>query len=243
MFEEVTTAVRSVQRRALVVVILLLIGIALDSIGVVATFSQIGLLKAIARGVMLQPGVAASNDARMALVAVLKGLSYFLTAAAFLIWMVKARHNLPLLGARSLEYSPWWTVASFIVPILALIRPYQVMVEIWTASDPNRDGEQSWTWRNPPATLRWWWGSFLVMSICGTILTLMASDKSGAVIPRLISHSYFGIVKNLIDIAAALVTILMIQSVNGQQSAGMVRLLAAPLQTATPDTEAPMLDN
>ncbi len=228
MGDEVRRAVRGLHFRAWIVIGALLVGIALDSALGLATVSQIGLLHSIASGVHFPPDVIHGNDARMGLLNSLKLSSYYITGILFCVWMIKARHNLPLLGAQGLEYAPWWAVVGFLIPFLSLVRPYQVMSEIWTGSDPNREGAQSWRWRNPPARLLCWWLLFLAMCLGSGILTVMASDKTGPVIPRLISHSYFGIGKSLMDIVAALAAILVIQSVSAQQDAGLERLITPP---------------
>src|SRR5436190_19302686 len=54
----------------------------------------------------------------------------------YLIWSYRAFNNLAPLRARSLEFSPISAVAWCFVPFVNLIFPFQIMREIWQASDP-----------------------------------------------------------------------------------------------------------
>lgn len=81
----------------------------------------------------------------------------------FLIWMYRARRNLVPLRAGGLVYSPFWAVAGWFIPIMHLFRPFQVMREIWRASEPAGDPRQPMDWKTTPgsALLGWWWAMAL----------------------------------------------------------------------------------
>jgi hypothetical protein len=70
----------------------------------------------------------------------------------------------------------------------------------------------------------------------------MALAQPGELIPRLIAESDVRIVRSLISIAAALAAILVVQSVNGEQAAGLDRLLAAPPWIPVPDAAGRILN-
>jgi hypothetical protein len=94
---------------------------------------------------------------------------YLATSVAFLMWIHRVHRNLPSLLAGPLRYSPRWAVGYFFIPILNLIRPFQVMREIWRESDPARVaalGKLPDQTRTPSAAIvGWWWASFLSMHI------------------------------------------------------------------------------
>lgn len=91
-------------------------------------------------------------------------LVFLTTAVLFLMWIYYTHRNLPALGARKLKYSPGWAVAYFFIPILNLFRPYQVVKEIWKASDPNVNVADGSSWQNASTSLviGWWWAIWLI---------------------------------------------------------------------------------
>jgi hypothetical protein len=88
------------------------------------------------------------------------------SAVAFLVWFARARRNLPALGIEDCQYEQWWAVGGFLIPVLNLVRPFQVMREIWNASEPDDRSfltpAQEHYWRQvTPPIVWWWWGLFL----------------------------------------------------------------------------------
>ncbi|MFO0896811.1 MAG: DUF4328 domain-containing protein [Pirellulales bacterium] len=97
-------------------------------------------------------------------------LAYLGSVIAFWMWFYRAHKNLRALGNEELEYKSRWAVFGFMVPILNLVRPAQVMRETWYGSDPGLLSESptflhSKARRGTPAAVGWWWGSFLIMNI------------------------------------------------------------------------------
>jgi Domain of unknown function (DUF4328) len=80
----------------------------------------------------------------------------------FLMWLYRARSNLPALGVANVRWSPGWSIAWWFIPIMSLFRPYQVVKETWQASDPA--DLPGWRREPPPAIFGWWWALFLVYS-------------------------------------------------------------------------------
>src|SRR4029450_4533394 len=60
---------------------------------------------------------------------------FLVTAGYWLPWFRRAYRNLPALGARRLRYRPWWAVAAWLLPVVSLFRPQQVLNDIWRARD------------------------------------------------------------------------------------------------------------
>jgi hypothetical protein len=82
------------------------------------------------------------------------------TAITFLFWLHRVRANLPALAVADARWSPGWAVGWWFVPGFNLFRPYQVIAEIWQASDPVATPGD---WRGRPVSplLGWWWALFL----------------------------------------------------------------------------------
>ncbi len=83
------------------------------------------------------------------------------TAVAFLAWLFQARVNLRAFGTRRPSYSRGWVVWGFLVPLVNLFRPYQVIREIWQASAP--ESHDAFNWRSLPVSrlLPAWWALFV----------------------------------------------------------------------------------
>jgi hypothetical protein len=84
-----------------------------------------------------------------------------LTGLAFLVWLHRVRVNVRALGMRRLAYARHWTVTAFLVPALNALRPYQVVREIWKASDPESGDPLAWRSVQAPPLLAVWWGLFV----------------------------------------------------------------------------------
>lgn len=87
---------------------------------------------------------------------------FSLTAVLFLAWLFRLRINVRALGVRKLEFSRGWSVLGFFVPVLNVVRPYQVMAEVWRASDPSVLDPFEWKSVEAPQLLALWWGSFVI---------------------------------------------------------------------------------
>ncbi len=159
---------------------LLVATLVLSVVGIVSGLLQIELLSRAATGGISDTEVAA-NDSRQQLIGVLQIVLILGTAVAFLMWFHRVHKNLPALGGRELKYTPGWAVGGFFVPFLNLVRPLQVMREVWHGSDPSgleRDvasgGPSIRNQLGTPSLVGWWWALFLVSSFLGNITARMA---------------------------------------------------------------------
>jgi hypothetical protein len=106
----------------------------------------------------LSPDQVASNDPVQGFIGLLQSGLGILTGIIFLKWIYRSYKNIQGFGAQGLRFSPGWAVGYYFIPILSLIRPVQVMSEIWRASDDPRD----WPKRPGSWLIASWWTLFLV---------------------------------------------------------------------------------
>jgi Domain of unknown function (DUF4328) len=106
----------------------------------------------------LSPDQVANNDPIQVVVGLLQSGLGIVTGIAFLRWIYRAYKNIKGFGAEGLRFSPGWAVGYYFIPILSLIRPVQVMGEIWRASDDPGN------WRQKPGSwlIASWWTLFLL---------------------------------------------------------------------------------
>jgi hypothetical protein len=80
------------------------------------------------------------------------------------------------LGVRRLAYRREWTILGFLVPFLNAFRPYQVVREIWQASDPSTGDPMAWKRVTAPRLLAAWWALFVAYFVVEALsLTLLHS--------------------------------------------------------------------
>jgi hypothetical protein len=101
-----------------------------------------------------------------------------LTAIAFMTWLYRCRANLRAFGTRRLRYSRNWAIVGFLIPVLNLVRPYQVTREVWQASDPSATDPFEWTTIRPPRLFRAWWATFVAFTLLKALAYWMTTSAA-----------------------------------------------------------------
>jgi len=86
------------------------------------------------------------------------------TAIVFLIWLYRAYSNLSPLKVRNLEFSPGWAVGWWFIPFANLVKPFQVVREVYNESTPDFDPDSGFTTlpAGTPFEIGLWWAMFLL---------------------------------------------------------------------------------
>ena len=207
-FESATSRVKWVN-------LFLIICILFDLVAIVSTYSQIELLSGVKQGHSITIEAAEANDSRQQSIGILQILVFIITSIFFLVWIHRAHHNLPALGATGLKYSPGWAVGGFFVPFLNLVRPFQVMTEIWKASDPAISVGSSWQDGPSSPIIGQWWGAHLASGAIGWFSFRSASEAG--TIDSLLNTSWILLIADIATIVAALLAMRMIKAINARQ--------------------------
>ena len=90
-----------------------------------------------------------------------------LAAFFFIRWFHLAHSNLSCLADEPSSYASRWAIWGFFVPILNLIRPQQLMREIWTITSGRWQQQPSRVvgLTRPSDQVNLWWGLFLVTNL------------------------------------------------------------------------------
>jgi hypothetical protein len=124
-------------------------------------------------------------------------ITFITTAVVFLRWMHRLVVLTRALGGK-LAWTPAQAVWAFFIPIISLIRPYQVLTAAHTALDPEHvappaprvDPSAQRDYRSvafvhpppapnlPKALIGFWWGAFVVMSVSGKLLTAFSTPSA-----------------------------------------------------------------
>ena len=121
----------------------------------------------------------------------------------FCIWYYAA-YGLAFRESPSRTIGSGAAVSSFFIPVLNLIKPYELTVALWKAGDADRTKREPWL-------VRWWWGTWLIAVLLGAFVAVGGSDDD--TLDQLLVWDWMGIVSAGIRIAAALLAIALIRSV------------------------------
>jgi len=168
-------------------------------------------------------------------------------AVAFIAWLHRARINARAFGCRRFRFSRIWAIVGFFVPILNLFRPYQVVSEVWRASDP-RAVETPMAWISMPVSrcVIAWWVTFLA-TVFLEILAAGLVSGSGFSGADLFAARSVGVLAGASSAASAVLAYLVISGIEGMQQSkwAIIRRAeveadaAAPFRTDRPTEPEP----
>lgn len=103
----------------------------------------------------------------------IKPLSFLLTLIFFLIWINRANKNLTALKADNLEFTSGWAVGWWFVPFANLVKPFQVVKEIWIQSDPDFDSDLQFLagGSSAPFYISAWWFFWIISNIWANFIS------------------------------------------------------------------------
>lgn len=177
----------------------LLIGGALvAALGVITEIDQIRLLDGLESGSinpLRDSDRLQSSDDRAVFAHGLALLLFLVTAVVWLVWFNRLYRDLHDAGGRPLRHGPRWAVLAWIVPILNLFRPKQMVNDTWSATsrDPG-EGESR------PPVLNWWWGTLMVSTVLARVA--VGSESSAETLDDLRRGAVTVLVADFLDIGA-----------------------------------------
>lgn len=225
--------------RAKLAIASLLIGIVIDAVAVYLFASYLSLINRFFSDDQTAPALLRATEGRLMIIGGVGLLVSLITVVTFLIWMYQAHRNLPATGAHNLEYSPGWAIGGFFVPILNLLRPFQVMREIWKASDPDQESVEGdyWKYSDTTPALGFWWFACLGAGFISIVSFIMAwsiawenelsSLSLAALANRMLTATLLKIVSEILRVIAAVLAILLIKGITARQEEKMSRAPAA----------------
>ena len=166
---------------AWVVLMLLVAYFVVTAIGVVSDWLQLELINRVAedQAAVTQAELDAS-DARQNLIGYLQVLIYLATGIMFIIWFRRAYQNLVAWGTEGLRFEAGWTVGGWLVPFLNLVRPKQIMNDLWRATDPKMPVQPGIAWKQVrvPLLVHAWWLLFLLSVAVGIVASNLRQEAS-----------------------------------------------------------------
>jgi hypothetical protein len=120
------------------------------------------MLGGVRPGDVITPGPGEMQQRLQTMLSQFVTVPYVATWLAYFVWIYGVQGNLPALGVADPQHSPGWAVAWYLIPIMALFKPFEAMRELWFGSDPDLLGVPREEWPQRSVSLvRWWWGLHL----------------------------------------------------------------------------------
>jgi hypothetical protein len=139
------------------------------------------------------------------------------TAVFFIRWFRSAHEALPRLSGEATAYDSRWTLWGFFVPILNLIRPQQLMREIWETTTWVRveQPQRILGAPVPPDRVNLWWGLLLATGFAGNVVGRAAWKAS--TVEETLHTTWLTVGTDALDVVAALVAISLVRAVTELQ--------------------------
>lgn len=140
------------------------------------------------------------------------------TGIAFVTWLYRARANLRAFGTRHLRFQRNWAILGFVIPLLNLFRPYQVVQEVWQASTPETTGPVAWQDVTPSGLVQLWWTTFIGFAVIKSLAWWMQWSASYDATRLQIAHGVELLADALAAVSVTLVYFVIERITDAQQA-------------------------
>ncbi|MEU8382765.1 DUF4328 domain-containing protein [Streptosporangium sp. NPDC048865] len=201
--------------RALAISVVVLLGVTtlVDLLSLVGTVERVSLLSRVVDApYTVDAGALEANVEWYAFFDLTRFCAYVLTGITFLIWLTKARSNAETLTAIEHRRDSRWVVLGWVVPVVNLWFPKQIVDDIWATSRPGhlpanpphpnalRSASRSWpVWA--------WWLTWLISTWLSLVVYRFTSWGEGPVSDLLTARAelLFAVPNVICAVLAALV--------------------------------------
>lgn len=216
MAESLAVGIERAHRRATILQALLIAFLVQKLIAIGSAWAQHEMLVAVQRGAQLTTEQASANDSRQHLVAVAGIVLFIATAISWWMWQHRAYANLGLIGSRETEYTPGASVGNWFIPLLNLVRPYQITAELYRRSEIQNARDSIGGLSGPPLVGAWWL-VYLVWGGSQRLFSMIAKDAH--TVATLISATNLQLGGYLIAVTSTVLALLVIRSIDRFQQA------------------------
>ena len=178
-----------------------------------STFSHRAELRAAA-GEPLFPGQATPIAAPQPAIAKLKLAALVGTGILWLMWLQRAYRNLALVGSKRSRFTTRQAVGYWFIPLVNLVRAYQVMKDLWLRSESMNDRD-AYDDLPAPALLSSWWGASLTW---GALEEVVAATAGGARTPLDPTNvTDVALIGSVVGIVAVVLAISVVRGIDQRQ--------------------------
>lgn len=145
--------------------------IAIDLVAILSGYVELDLLKQIKFGEFVDDSAIDTSDFRQVVLGILQTISYIVCSIIFLYWFRRAYGNLHRLGIKYINHSESMAIWAFVIPIVSLFRPVQIMNEIWVETQNYiKKNDRNFKITNGILFIGFWWLLFIVTNIIGRFI-------------------------------------------------------------------------
>ncbi len=148
-----------------------------------------------------------ASDQRQQVVAIIYLLVFIVSGFLILKWIHRANYNARQLGAKSMEFTPGWSIGYYFIPLLTLWKPYQAMKEIWQASHNPSD----WKLEKVSPMVGLWWFLWIASNMLGQVVFRMSTGAEE--LSELMNLNIVTQASSALEIPLALVTLAIVNSI------------------------------
>jgi hypothetical protein len=116
-----------------------------------------------------------------------------------------------------LTYQRWWTIGGWLIPFISLVRPFQLMRDLYRATTSSQPQEQPRVRVKCPERFGWWWGCFLFGGFLSEFAAQMV--RKGADFGQIQTALSLNLIGQVSLIAAAVLFIGVLSSITRNVSA------------------------
>jgi len=120
--------------------------------------------------------------------------------------------------------APRWSVWGFIIPIVNLFRPYQVMSELWKASEIVAGTDDPWA-KKPTRLIVGVWFAILILD---TIVGRLASSRTFDTIEHVTQIAWLTVLFDALGVVTALLALRLVAEIDGRLRISERRLAEVP---------------
>lgn len=198
-------------RRAKNVIIVFWLMFGITLLAAVSDYYEIILLKDMAAGELLSEDVINSSDSRQRVLAIIQVVGMIVSGILFISWFRRAYGNLERIKLRP-EHSESMALWSFIIPIVCLFRPPQIMSEIWNKTQIKiKQFDSNYTIVPNNYTIGIWWTLFIVNHLIGRYVMKSAFDDNQT-LEEIITASQAYMVSDVLQVIEAFFVIMIVNN-------------------------------
>lgn len=175
----------------------------------VADLAEHRLISLMNQGLRPSDQEIAATDAMAGMLAVLQIIVSVATAIAWLFWQYRAYANLRLVGSRQTEYTPGWSVGYWFVPIINLLRPHNIVTELWHRSESRNDAGAMT--KRSVGLISGWWICYISGALTGRLYSSV--ESSATTVSDYMYAARIGIVSTAATFAAAVLAIMVVRRI------------------------------
>lgn len=207
---------------------LLGLGALLAIVALWSSWQQLGMIQDVERGANISNAELEANDARQQLFAIAQLGLGLVSAVVFLMWTSALTKRLIKLGVTDMRYAPKWSVWGFIVPIINLFRPYQVLSELWKASAVVPGPDDPWAKKPTPMLVRLWFATLVADNIVGRLTSRATFDT----IEQVLQVAWLTVLFDALGVVTALVALRLVAAIDERLGISETRLADALARAA-----------